>query len=192
MEFRQAVETFKQVMNGFEGAWCVAGGWALDFYLNQQTRTHEDLEIIVLREDYQAIYQHFKNRNPQYIIKEADKEPEFFPWKGGPFPEETIQLRIDPVSGVEFDLLLTPSENGMWICRRDESIRLPLGDVAVMTKSGLPALAPEIVLFFKAKGYREKDIKDFEKFYPVLTPQQKSWFQYGLKKTIPGHKWLVD
>ncbi|AKT51650.1 nucleotidyltransferase domain-containing protein [Arsenicicoccus sp. oral taxon 190] len=31
--------------------WAIAGGWALDLHLGEQTREHADLDILVLRRD---------------------------------------------------------------------------------------------------------------------------------------------
>ncbi|HEX5563842.1 MAG TPA: hypothetical protein VFX34_02680, partial [Sporosarcina sp.] len=44
---RKAVEWMKD----FERPWGVAGGWAIDLFLGNQTREHSDIEIAILRED---------------------------------------------------------------------------------------------------------------------------------------------
>lgn len=45
-------------MVGFPRPWCIAGGWALDLYLNKITRAHGDIEILVFREDRLALQTH--------------------------------------------------------------------------------------------------------------------------------------
>jgi hypothetical protein len=35
--------------------WAVAGGWAIDLYLRETTREHEDIEIVVAPEDFAAV-----------------------------------------------------------------------------------------------------------------------------------------
>ena len=49
------------------------------------------------------------------------------------------------------DVFREPWEDGTWVCRRDPSIRRPLTDAIERTLDGVPYLAPEIVLLFKAK-----------------------------------------
>ena len=39
--------------------WATAGGWALDLFLGRVTRDHEDLEIVVLNDDVQAVLDAF-------------------------------------------------------------------------------------------------------------------------------------
>jgi Aminoglycoside-2''-adenylyltransferase len=34
-----------------DAPWCIVGGWAIDLWLEEHTRPHEDIEISVLRED---------------------------------------------------------------------------------------------------------------------------------------------
>ena len=37
------------LMRGFEPDWFIAGGWAIDLYLEKQTRLHDDIEIAIFR-----------------------------------------------------------------------------------------------------------------------------------------------
>jgi hypothetical protein len=192
MDLLQAKAVFLEKTAGFEGFWCVAGGWAIDFYLNELTRPHEDLEIVVLREEHELLYEHFRSQHAQKVI--SGEPPEFVPWEGGPLEEDIIQLRLAPLPGaqgpVEFDLLLTPSENGEWICRRDEGIRRPLQDIVQLSVSGVPCLAPEIVLLFKAKYVREKDAADFDRVVSRLSENARAWLRHALETVHPGHLWL--
>lgn len=196
MQLREATHLFQKTTQGFEGFWCVAGGWAIDLFLGKQTREHEDLEIVVLREEQTELFQHFHRFSPKKIVtKENGQEPDFELWEGGAIEPNVIQLRLDPnllgTSQTEFDLLLTPSGNGNWICRRDESIQLPLKKTRGFTEEGVPYLAPEIVLLFKAKYVRDKDAGDFENCLPNLIQGQKSWLRQCLEKIHPKHNWLA-
>ncbi len=189
MQLEQAQNSFVETLKGYDGFWCVAGGWAIDMFINRQTRSHEDLEIVVLRNDYENLYQHFKKFSPLKIVT-GEGEPVFVPWDGSEIEDEVIQLRLKPIDYVEFDLLLTPSAQNNWICRRNESIQRPLNEVVVRSIEGLPLLAPEIVLLFKAKYVREKDAQDFKNVYPKLSNEAKIWFQKNLKIIHPNHDWL--
>ena len=54
-----------------------------------------------------------------------------------------------------------PADGDTWICRRDERIRMPYDQVIERTADGIPYGRPEIVLLFKAKAARPKDVADF-------------------------------
>jgi Aminoglycoside-2''-adenylyltransferase len=34
--------------------WWIAGGWAIDLFLGRQTRRHEDIDVLILRQDCHA------------------------------------------------------------------------------------------------------------------------------------------
>ena len=40
---------------GVQAPWCVAAGWAIDLFLGEERREHEDLEIAVPRERFAEI-----------------------------------------------------------------------------------------------------------------------------------------
>ena len=64
----------------------------------------------------------------------------------------------DPATGnYLLDVFREPHDGDTWICRRDETIRLPYRDIIHHTQDGIPYLAPELVLLFKAKHARPKD-----------------------------------
>jgi hypothetical protein len=35
--------------------WWIAGGWAIDLFLGKQTREHEDVDVLFLRRDQDAV-----------------------------------------------------------------------------------------------------------------------------------------
>lgn len=53
-------------MKSFTKPWFIAGGWAIDLYLNKVTRQHKDIEIGIFRENqnelkkYLADWQFYK------------------------------------------------------------------------------------------------------------------------------------
>jgi hypothetical protein len=96
----------------------------------------------------------------------------------------------DPATGnYLLDMFREPHDGGTWICRRDEAIRLPYRDIIHHTHDGIPYLAPELVLLFKAKHARQKDQADFDATVPLMTPPQRETLA-GL--VHPGHPWLAD
>jgi hypothetical protein len=48
-------------------------------------------------------------------------------------------------------------------------------DMAFMSDDGVPFLAPEIVLLFKAKLMRSWDQADFESVAPIVGSERQSW-----------------
>jgi hypothetical protein len=187
MKLDQAADAFRSTVSGYSGFWCVAGGWAIDLYLNRQTRSHEDLEIVALRNDRAELFRHFERYGPRKIF--SGDPVRFVQWNGETIESEVVQIRLDPVGAIDFDLLLTPSEAGDWICRRDLTIRRPLADVVQITESGLPVLAPEIVLLFKAKYLREKDLADYANIEPKLSAEARQWLKDCVARIHPNHRW---
>lgn len=79
----------------------------------------------------------------------------------------------------------------MWICRRDETIRLPYAEIIRHTVDRIPYLIPELVLLFKAKHVRPKDQADFDGVLPLLTRTQRETLSRLLTRIHPGHTWLA-
>jgi hypothetical protein len=88
------------------------------------------------------------------------------------------------------DVFREPADGDTWMCRRDESIRLPYDRVIERTADGLPYLRPEIVLLFKAKHTRPKDDEDFAVVLPRLSAERRAWLADALRLVHPGHRWL--
>lgn len=40
--------------------WWIAGGWAIDLFLGRQTREHQDIDVLILRRDHQAVRSLFR------------------------------------------------------------------------------------------------------------------------------------
>jgi hypothetical protein len=62
-----------------------------------------------------------------------------------------------------------------WRSQRDPRISRPIASLGRVTADGIPYLAPEIQLFYKAKAARRKDQADFAAVLPVLTTPQRQW-----------------
>lgn len=59
--------------------------------------------------------------------------------------------------------------------------------------SGLPVIAPETALMYKAANPDEPSAQaDFAAVYPLLDDQQRAWLQSALAALYPaGHPWLT-
>jgi hypothetical protein len=94
---------------------------------------------------------------------------------------EFAQVR-DALDDVEFDVVGAGRRS-----RRDPGLRRPYRDVVRHTDDGVPYLAPEIVLLFKAKARRPKDEADLASLIPVLDGAQRDWLARSLTVVHPGH-----
>ena len=63
-EIRETVE----MMTGFPGTWCIAGGWAIDLFLGEVTRPHRDVDLAIYRKDQWAIREHFRGWRIQKVV----------------------------------------------------------------------------------------------------------------------------
>jgi len=171
--------------------WCFAGGWALDLYFGRQTRTHEDIDVIILREDQLPVFQHLK-KNWQLYKAEKGR---LTLWEEGEYLSATKDIWVskDNSSPFAFQIMIIDVKQDFWVYRREQSVQRPITDVMAETKEGIPYLKPEIQLLYKGGGseIREKDHHDFETICPVLTTQAREWLKASLKKQFPeGHVWF--
>jgi hypothetical protein len=72
-------------------------------------------------------------------------------------------------------------------------LALPITRCIVISPWGLPTLAPEAVLFYKAIGWiRPHDDADFHALAPALSHPAREWLARALAVVRPGHPWLGD
>ena len=70
----------------------------------------------------------------------------------------------------------SPGAEDLPDCRRDSA--------------GVPCLARQLVLLFKARANRPKDQHDFLGVLPLLAPRERSWLATAMQRVHPGHQWL--
>ncbi|MFF8659337.1 nucleotidyltransferase domain-containing protein [Streptomyces huasconensis] len=182
-------EQVAERLRGVNAPWCVAAGWALDLFRGEQTRPHGDLEIAVPA----AAYPEIRDRFPEYVF-DAAGSGRVWAAAGAEALAATHQTWLrDPATGqFLFDVFREPHEGGTWICRRDESLRLPYDAIIERTAEGVPYLMPELVLLFKAKARRPKDQADFEGVVPLLGRARRRVLREWLERVHPGHPWLAE
>jgi hypothetical protein len=167
--------------------WCVAAGWALDLFRGETTRAHSDLEIAVPAAGFPAI----RAALPE-LEWQAAGSGLLFPADHAAF-DLTHQTwgRSSDSGRYRVDVFREPHQGRIWICRRDPLIRRPYETLISRSRDGIPYLAPEVVLLFKAKGCRPKDLADFMGALPLLTPAARDWLADALRLVHPGHAWLA-
>ncbi|MGW4897840.1 nucleotidyltransferase domain-containing protein [Kitasatospora sp. NPDC004240] len=181
-------------LSGLSAPWCVAGGWAIDLFRGEllpgvRTRPHSDLEIAVPA----ACFPEVRARFPELAV-DVVAQGRLWEDAGPEVMALTHQTWLRDRASGEFrvDVFREPHDGGVWICRRDPSIRLPYGAVVRRTAGGIPYLAPELTLLFKAKAVRPKDRQDFAGALPLLDGAQRRTLATLLARVHPGHGWLAE
>jgi GrpB-like predicted nucleotidyltransferase (UPF0157 family) len=171
--------------------WLASSGWAIALFLGTPARYHDDVDLVVFRDEAEAARRHLSARGWRLDLVVEGRYTQWEPGQGVPEVVHQIHARRD---GAFLDLLLTRREAGCWLYRRDERLRLPL-ERARRWQRGLPYLAPEAALLYKSRVAgqppRPKDEADFRRALPHLDAEQRAWLREGLELTAPGHPWLA-
>lgn len=173
--------------------WWIAGGWAIDLFVGKQTRAHEDIDVQILRRDQQAIRALFPGWDIQGAHPDEPAEWPFREWKPGEILSPSVHdiwCRPSKTDPWVLQLMVGESSGEQWLFRRDPRIQRPLATIGRQTQEGIPYLAPEIQVLYKAKGRRPKDEADFFIALPHLDAEARRWLAQSLTLVHPGHAWL--
>ncbi len=178
-------------MRDYPRPWAICGGWALDLFLGRVTREHKDVDISVLRRDQLEVQTYLLERGWGL---EKTHAGEFTPWAPGEvteLPIHTIWCKNSAFTPDFLEVLLEESSEDSFVFRRDSSVSCPLRQAYFESSGGLPLLAPELVLLFKANNLsHEGNAADFQNTHPYLGPERAAWLTAALTKLYPGHTWL--
>ncbi len=176
-----------------------SGGWAIDLHLGRVTRDHHDIDALVMRRDHLLLHKALK----QFSLKKIIPHPDGMPPNLGTIVEwphgERLELPVHQINAYRagesepaFQVMLAESSDNEseWIFRRNPEIRMPISRMGFHPLWGLPYLAPEIVLLFKAKDLEPRDRIDFDHALPALSVDARQWLRDAIEKTHPGHEWL--
>lgn len=173
----------------FPGIWCIAGGWSLDLYAGYVSREHEDTDVLILRRDVP----HLHDALPGWDLFAA-QDGRLTAWlPGTSVPGEAHDIWCRQGDGPwRFQLMVIPTDGDDWIFRRDARIRGPLTSLT-LERDGLPILAPEVQLLFKARlPNRPKDEADFASVAPFLTDARRAWLADAIVLLHgASHPWLA-
>jgi hypothetical protein len=179
----------EEVARRFAGStfrWYVVAGWALDLFRGEQTRDHEDIEIGVPSADFPMVQEALEGFEFDVV-----GSGEWWPVDDAAFNVHFQTWVRDPTTGVyHLDVFRDPHDGDTWICRRDHTIQMPYDELVRLTPNGIPFMAPEVALLFKAKHGRVKDQSDFDGIAPLLSKGQTEWLREGLLKLHPDHPWI--
>lgn len=167
--------------------WAVAGGWAIDLWLGEQTRDHHDVEVVVRRRDQHLVHAALSVEWELFALDPPGSG--WRPWSGVPIDAPAFQLQARSSSG-EFDVFTEEVDERQWYFRRDRRITMGSDQVIVPSASGIPIVRPEIQLLYMARSSELKNEHDFALARPRLTPEAAAWLTDALRITLPGHHWL--
>ena len=187
--------------------WWIAGGWALDLFLGVQTREHHDIDIQILRRDQQAVrallhqwdiqgraLHHAWDLEVTAPSLNLDTLP-FQVWEPGMLLGNgayDIFCRPQKSGPWAFQLMVGDSSEDYWLFRRDARVRRPIATIGSVTSEGIPYMAPEIQLLYKAKAPRPQDEADFARTFPHLSQASRTFLVQALALVYPGHRWLLE
>jgi hypothetical protein len=176
---------------GVRAPWYVAAGWAIDLYLGEERREHEDLEIGVPGARFAELEAALSGFE-LYVPGRVDETDVVWPVARAHELEGHQTWVREPATGRwRLDVFREPSDGDTWICRRDDRIRLPYRDLIEWTADGIPYGRPEIVLLFKAKhSALPKNEADFTDTVARLEPARRRRLAELLELAHPGHAWI--
>ena len=167
--------------------WCVTAGWAIDLFLGEERRPHEDLEIAVPAARFAEVaealagFELFAPCSETLVAPFTPEAESFQTW-----------VREPPGGHWRLDVFRDPSDGDTWICRRDERIRMPYAELIERTADGIPFERPEVVLLFKAKhAALEKNETDFVDTVAHLAPAGRRLLAGWVEQVHPGHEWTT-
>ncbi|MFD6279437.1 nucleotidyltransferase domain-containing protein [Streptomyces sp. NPDC060209] len=174
--------------SGLECDWWVAGGTAVELAVGHRIRSHGDIDVLLLRRDQLAA----QRALPGWEWWAADPPGSLRPWAPGevlPPGVHDIWCRPGPDAPWRIQVMLDESDGEEWVSRRDALVRRPVGTLGAVSAEGIPFLAPEVQLYYKAKAPRPKDEQDFAAVLPVLTQPQRRWLAGAITRTYGPHPW---
>ncbi len=180
----------KTALVDLECPWAIAGGWAIDLFLGYQTRKHDDIDVIVKREDQFKIQKALK----KWELWVADPPGKLRIWRQSEFIGKGLQdiwcrPSKDEPWRIQFMLYDVNGEN--WLYKRDETLQKNLDEILLKSKDGYTILTPEVQLLYKSKSLRDKDKLDFENLLKIMSGVQKNWLKNALAKLYNNkHDWI--
>lgn len=188
MEWRPL--TLAQVVELFSKApfrWWVSGGHALELFVGDSWREHEDLDVGVARSALDAL----RSLLVGWELHVAARG-ELAPWRGEALDvgkgQNALWGRRAETKSWQLEVLLSEADATHLQYRRDQSIRLPWSEAVLTNHDGVPYLAPHFQLLYKSTTPRPRDHEDANHVIPKLSAAQKAWLAEKLPATHPWRR----
>lgn len=190
-DFERVLEA-SRLMSGFYEEWFVVGGWAIDLFVGERTREHDDVDLGLAREHQVAARRLLAGwRYEKVVPRELGLVRE--PWSEDEWLDLPVhEIHVRSPAGRHVEFLLLERLGDEWVYRRDPRVTLPWRRLSFESPLGFRVLAPEVALLFKAKGQRDRDQADFATVLPRLQLERRAWLRAALEVSHPGHRWLDD
>ncbi len=193
------IVAFAAMLAPFSQPWFVSGGWAIDLFTGTLSRPHSDIEIGIWRHDQPALHQHLGQHLPtwhRYQIVEYPSGIQREPWPAATtlaLPSHQLFISptpLGPGAFPDYGFFLNDQLAGQWQWRRNPTLTRPAHTIIATSPLGIPILAPEIQLLYKAHHHQPKDDADFAAALPHLTTTQRDWLRTALQQHYPADPWL--
>lgn len=171
--------------------WWIAGGFAIELAVGEPFRIHGDLDVLVLRRDQRRATELLAGWD--LYMADPPGQGTLRPWyRGVELPDRVhdVWCRRSAEAPWSLQLMFDESDGDTWVSRRDQRVRRQIDLLGQVSPDGIPFLAPEVQLYYKAKSVREKDRLDFERVHPLLSDAQRAWLVEALELVHPGHEWI--
>ena len=178
----------QELFEPFDGPWWIAGGWAIELFAGVPIRPHDDIDIEIPRSHARKLATAMSGWDLQLA-----SDGRLTPWDPAlPVPGNvsSVWCRPKPEPAWRIQIMFATVRDGVWHFRRDERVSRPLDEVFSFTETGLPILAPEIQLLYKASGTREKDEIDFRAAVKLMDAEHRAWLVEALTLVYPDSQWL--
>lgn len=186
-----SVSEVHQLFHDAPFAWGFAGGYAIEHFLGTSIRPHDDIDIVVFRGDQRHVYEWLR----EYRLFAADPPGTLRLWNATEwlaFGIHDIWSHHRTAHAWQLQIMLLEADGDAWFSRRHPLIRGSRQELLVQYQQ-LPCVRVEVQLYYKAKGNREKDQRDFQACLPLLTPEARAWLKQALQIEHPhGHPWLAE
>jgi hypothetical protein len=170
--------------------WWFAGGYAIEFFIGEHYREHEDLDILVLRSNLPMV----KNSMKDWQLFASDPPGKLRLWDDSellPAHVNDIWVRKDSTSPWSMQFMVNDHQDKDFLYKRDRSVHFPMDKFTRKNRDGWPYLAPELQLLHKAKSIRPKDQMDFERCLARLSEDSLSWLKQLLARCYSSeHLWI--
>jgi hypothetical protein len=162
-----AVSAACSLLSNLTVPYWTTGAWAIDLAVGRVTRDHADVDVMLLERDKHALWS---------ALTEIDVE-----LAGGHHLRPGRLVLHNEKLPSPTEVFLARATGTFWLYRRGaHCVRRTLTDITHY-RDGIPFLAPEVVLLFKARSKADRDQHDVETVLPALDAGQRSWLQDTLK-----------
>jgi hypothetical protein len=181
------VSSVAALFGDLRARWWLSGGVALDLWLGHTTRPHGDIDVSVLRADWQALARAL----PPTLEAHAALGGEIFPLPGGPTFDSIRNIWVADTRLRRWVLQVNLEEGDQshWRYRRHAAIHRRWPD-AVIRRQGVPIVNPAVQLLWKARDPVAKDEADFAAVEPFLAADDRLWLAGAVAAAHPLSPWL--